>query len=287
MKNRPPKSRPPQNRPPKNYPDASRRYHDRVARQYDAMYEDSYWEFHDRLTWQSIKPHLPRDLAAKCCDLGCGTGKWGLKILKSGFETTFVDHSAAMIERTRGKLADFGPKAQRATLIVADIVDLSSLPEGHFDFIVAMGDPLSICSDPARAVREMHRICKPGGIVIATADNKLAALDHYLQNSDINGLESFVKTGKTHWLTPDEREQFELTTFTPAELEHLFHRANFEIKKLAGKTILPIRTFKQLLQSPQNYDRLLDLETTLAKDPTAAAKAAHLQITAQKPLPPA
>ena len=77
--------------------DASRRYHDRVARQYDSIYDDPYWEFHDRLTWQAIKPYLPRDAAAHCCDLGCGTGKWGMKLLKSGFATTFVDHSAAMI----------------------------------------------------------------------------------------------------------------------------------------------------------------------------------------------
>src|SRR5271170_7048025 len=106
--------------------DASRRYHDRVARQYDAIYDDPYWEFHDRLTWQSIKPHLPTDASAQCCDLGCGTGKWGLKLLKSGFSTTFVDHSPAMIERTRVKLEELGGRAARATLLVGDIVDLSA-----------------------------------------------------------------------------------------------------------------------------------------------------------------
>ena len=78
--------------------DRSRRYHDRVARQYDTIYEDSYWDFHDELTWRTVKPNLPRDLSAKCADLGCGTGKWGLKLLKSGFTTTFLDSSGAMIE---------------------------------------------------------------------------------------------------------------------------------------------------------------------------------------------
>jgi ubiquinone/menaquinone biosynthesis C-methylase UbiE len=58
--------------------DASRRYHDRVARQYDAIYDDSYWEFHDELTWRMIKPHLPREAHASCADLACGTGTWGL-----------------------------------------------------------------------------------------------------------------------------------------------------------------------------------------------------------------
>src|SRR5436305_8014950 len=131
-------------RPPR---DASRRYHDRVARQYDAIYDDPYWEFHDELTWRAIKPHLPRESHAPCADLGCGTGKWGLKLLKSGFAVTFVDHAAAMIEHTREKLKAIGPKAKRATLIVADIVQMPQVPSDAFQLVLAMGDPLSICSD--------------------------------------------------------------------------------------------------------------------------------------------
>ena len=41
--------------------DASRRYHDRVARQYDSIYEDPYWAFHDELTWRLVKPAFPRN----------------------------------------------------------------------------------------------------------------------------------------------------------------------------------------------------------------------------------
>src|SRR4051794_10302591 len=41
-------------RSPKPPRDASRRYHDRVARQYDSIYdEDPYWAFHDELTWRA------------------------------------------------------------------------------------------------------------------------------------------------------------------------------------------------------------------------------------------
>src|SRR4051794_17236627 len=156
--------------------DASRRYHDRVARQYDSIYDDPYWEFHDELTWRLIKPHLPREAHAPCADLGCGTGKWGLKLLKSGFAVTFVDHAAAMIEQTRAKVQTMGPRAVRATLLVADIVELSMIEGNTMALTVAMGDPLSICSDPAAAARQMFRITRPSGIVIASADNKFAAL---------------------------------------------------------------------------------------------------------------
>jgi ubiquinone/menaquinone biosynthesis C-methylase UbiE len=262
--------------------DASRRYHDRVARQYDAMYDDAYWHFHDELTWRLIKPHLPRDQSAACCDLGCGTGKWGFRLLKSGFPTTFVDNAAAMIEQVRGKL-ESNPRAKKATLLVADIVSMPHLPADTFGLTVAMGDPLSICSDPQSAANEMFRICRPGGTVVATADNKLAALDHYVERGNLDALEELIRSSRTHWLTADERERFELTTLTPHGLAKLFERSGFQVLSVIGKPVIPVRQNKILLERDNAIERLLRLEAELTKDPTSAARSAHLQITARKP----
>ena len=261
----------------------SRRYHDRVARQYDAIYDDPYWHFHDELTWRMVKPHLPRDVSAACADLGCGTGKWGMRLLKSGFTTTFVDNAAAMVEQARRKAEDLGAKAKKATFVVADIVDLSPLASETFALTVAMGDPLSICSDPQAAANEMLRISARGGVVIATADNKLAALDHFVERGNLDALEEFVRTGRTTWLTQDERERFELTTFTPASLRRLFERAGFDVVAVAGKPIVPVRQNKHLLTHPGAVERLVRMEEELSKDPAAAARAGHLQIVARRP----
>lgn len=266
---------------PKRSSNASRRYHDRVARQYDSIYDDDpFWAFHDELTWRLIKPHVPTDLSSACADLGCGTGKWGLRLLKSGFATTFLDSSAAMIEQVRAKLD--GPRAQRATLVVGDIVSMPQLISDAFGLILAMGDPLSICSDPNRATQEFSRICKPGGIVIATADNKLAAIDHFVERGSLDALEKFVQTGQTTWLTQDERERFELTTFTIASLRKTFERNGFEVLSVAGKTVVPARHNKRLFEAPNAIERLLQVEKELSKDSAAAARASHLQIVAKK-----
>jgi ubiquinone/menaquinone biosynthesis C-methylase UbiE len=264
--------------------DASRRYHDRVARQYDSIYDDPYWEFHDELTWRMIKPHLPRDAHAPCADLGCGTGKWGLKLLKSGYAVTFVDNAAAMIEQTRAKVQTMGPRASRATLLVADIIDLSAVESQSMLLCVAMGDPLSICSDAVAAVREMHRISRPGGVVIATADNKLAALDHFVERGNLDALEEFVRTGRTNWLTADQRERFELTTFTPATLRRAFESSGFEVLGVTGKPIVSVRQNKQLLQDSDAVERLLRIENELTKDPASAGRSGHLQIVARRGL---
>lgn len=262
--------------------DRSVKYHNRVAKQYDTIYDDAYWQLHDEVTWRFVKTHLPRDLSSRCLDLGCGTGKWGLKLLKSGFHTTFIDHSPAMIGQVREKLDELGSKSHKADALAADIVDMPMLPDAAFALTLAMGDPLSICSDPARAASEMHRTLAPGGVVIATADNRLAAVEHYLEQADLDGLEALLRTGKTRWLTSDAAERFELTTFTPSQLRRLFERAGFDVLSVIGKTILPIRKHRAILEDKAALRRLVELEIDLAKDESNAAIANHLQITARK-----
>ena len=148
--------------------------------------------------------------------------------------------------------------------------------------MTAMGDPISICTDPARAAREFYRITRPGGVVIATADNKLAALDHYVERGNLDALEEFVLTGRTHWLTADQRERFELTTFTPGSMRKLFEKSGFEVLAVEGKTLIPVRNNKRLLEGDRSVERLLRLEAELAKDPAAAARAGHLQVIARR-----
>lgn len=265
--------------------DKSVKYHNRVARQYDAMYEDAYWRFHDEVTWRAIKPHLPADANARCLDLGCGTGKWGFKLARSGYPVTFVDHAPAMIGEVRERLAAPGAKAKACEAVVADIVDMPDVPSGAFALILAMGDPLSICSDPARAAAEMLRCSAPGGVVIATADNRLAAAEAYLARGDLEGLERLLRTGRTRWVTGDEAEQFELHTFTPSGLRRVFERAGFEVLHIAGKTILPARAHRELLGKLEGeaFRELVQQEMELEKDPLNAARATHLQITARRP----
>ncbi|MFT3787860.1 MAG: methyltransferase domain-containing protein [Tepidisphaeraceae bacterium] len=262
--------------------DRSQKYHNRVANKYDAIYDDVYWDFHDEVTWRRVKPYLPRDGNARCLDLGCGTGKWGLKLLKSGFPTTFVDHAPAMVGKVQEKLADMGNKQSKASTLVADIIHMPDLPDDAFALTLAMGDPLSICTDPARAAREMFRCCAPGGVVIATADAKLAAIEFFFRQNKLDELEAFMRSGRTKWLTDNEAEQFELTMFTPGALRKLFARAGFEVISVIGKTILPIRENRDRLGDPETFRRLVRIEEELEADEDAAARASHLQITAKK-----
>ncbi len=87
---------------------AVQKYHDRVAGRYDASYEDAFWQLHDALTWDYLRPFLPADLSAPMLDLGCGTGKWALNLLRSGYRVACVDISGAMVAQAREKIEAAG-----------------------------------------------------------------------------------------------------------------------------------------------------------------------------------
>ncbi|MCH8250841.1 MAG: class I SAM-dependent methyltransferase [Planctomycetes bacterium] len=254
------------------------KYYDRVADRYDHSYDDSYWRWHDSLTWDYIKPYLPSDQSVPVLDLGCGTGKWGSKLIKSGFNVTFVDISARMLDQARAKIAEKGGES-KANYLKADLGDLSELPDGAFGLAVAMGDPIGCTESPIGAMKEIRRVLTVGGVLTATVDNQLAAIDFYLETAVPGELEEFLKTGKTHWLTKAKDEQFPIFTFTADRLCKLATRAGFEVVDLIGKTVLPMRHHRELLSDSRQRLRWTRIEQSLCRKPDAISRASHLHIT--------
>ncbi|MCK4659787.1 MAG: methyltransferase domain-containing protein [Phycisphaerae bacterium] len=251
-----------------------------MASRYDASYDDAYWQWHDSLTWDHIKPHLPPESHACVLDLGCGTGKWAARLLQAGYAVTCVDISGAMVEQARKKLGALAG-AERASFVQADLVDLSELPTDHFRLALALGDPIGCTSAPGRALKEIRKRLVDGGVLIATFDNRLSAVDYYLQQGDPRALEAFLRTGKTRWLTKDKEERFEIHTYTPLQVRKLLESVGFEIVGLIGKTVLPMRHHRALLDTSQRRRHWAKIEKSLCRDQAAIGRASHLQVVAR------
>jgi SAM-dependent methyltransferase len=257
------------------------RYHDRVAARYDHMYDDAFWAWHDTLTWDHLKGFLPTMQRAEVIDLGCGTGKWGLKLLHAGYRVTFVDISGAMVEQARRKVTEIH-REDRATFLAADLCDLHTVEAERYELAIAMGDPIGCSNSPPLAVKQIARLLRPGGVLVATFDNILAGLEHYLDQGRLDDLEEYLHTGKTRWLTRDKPEQFEIHTFSPLGARKLLAGAGLEVLDIVGKTVLPMRACRHLLEDPTVRRRLLKLEKQWWRDESAIGRCSHLQIAARK-----
>ncbi len=262
--------------------DPNESYHDRIAHRYDEIYKSRRWELYFELSWAGVKPHVPADLRAPIIDLGCGTGRYGLRLAKSGYAVTLSDLSRGMLDASRNKAVQMGVES-RVHFVKADVMDLSELPRDHYALAIAQGDPFSFAANPARAVKETWKVLRPGGVVVASLDATHAAMDHYVEKNDLDGLERLVKSGTMEWLANDESERFPVHTFTPEKLRALFEGAGFEVLDIFGKTVLPFKKLERIFEEDDSAaERILALEKKLCRIPSAMGRASHLQIAAKR-----
>ena len=95
-------------------------------------------------------------------ELGCGTGSmWRSTTLPEGCRLTLTDLSEGMLEEARANTAHLPGTAYR----LADAQDIP-FPENSFDAVIA-NMMLYHVPDIQRALREIRRVLKPGGVFYA------------------------------------------------------------------------------------------------------------------------
>lgn len=98
-------------------------------------------------------------------DVGCGVGATAIALARgTGSEVTAVDISPLMLERAHRNVA----RARLGGMVAVgfgDILDLK-FPDGSFDRVIA--EAVTMLVDRGRAARELFRVCRPGGLLLAT-----------------------------------------------------------------------------------------------------------------------
>ncbi len=99
-----------------------------------------------------------------------------------------------------------------------------------------------------------------------------------MSKGDPGLLQRFLRDGKTHWLTKDADERFPIHTFAPGDVVALVERSGFELLDMVGKTVLPMRHYRELLATPEARRTWARIERRLARNPAAIGRASHLQV---------
>ena len=133
-------------------------------------------------------------------DVGCGPGTITVDLAArvSPGEVVGVDASAAVLEIARSAATDAGVRIEFRT---ADAMDLP-FEDDSFD-VVHAHQVLQHLTDPVAALREMARVCRPGG-VIAVRDVDYATVTWFPANPELERwLELYSAVARANGAEPD------------------------------------------------------------------------------------
>lgn len=254
-------------------------YYKKTAADYDKEYESPFFkEIYDKITWRCIEPYLPQ--SGVVLDAGGGTGKWSIPIAKKGLNVVAFDISQDMLN-----VASTKAKEQRLEKNISFRQgDICSMPfaDNTFDFALAEGDPISYCSKPDLAVKELGRVLKPNCYVSAGVDSLYAILRRMLNQPEVD-------YDKFHRVHRDRRFfakdwGFDCWLFTPKDLRKLFTQHEFRLVKIVGKPVMFMSRpeTEAVFKDPTRIQRVLDIESEFCDEPSIVGYGGHLHIIAKK-----
>src|SRR5258708_10685642 len=117
-------------------------------------------------SWALVKRVFPA--GSLILDAGCGFGEWVHLLENGGYRGVGIDYSTELIRRLKGAYSG-------STWIEGDIRSIP-LHDESVDGIISWGVIEHDEAGPAAALREFHRLVKPGGSIIVTVPHDSEAV---------------------------------------------------------------------------------------------------------------
>jgi SAM-dependent methyltransferase len=151
----------------------------------------------------------PSRAVGRLLDVGCSNGAYLAAMREKGWDVEGVEFDGDAVEYAR--------HSRNLKVTQGEVEDaLGQLPANNFD-VVTMWHVLEHAFDPAAALKQIHRVLKPGGILMLEVPNYASPL---------------VSLFKRYWFPMDIPRH--LYQFTPATMKTMLTKAGFNRVQVKG-----------------------------------------------------
>ena len=142
-------------------PDAKALFYDTIADRFDEVSNRYDTTRRLEIVFDELLADVP--LAARSVlDVGCGSGWFSQRAAARGARLTSLDIGVRLLQRTRQR-CDTRPVAADACAL--------PFPDNAFDVVIS-SECIEHTLDPRQALRELHRVARPGGFIVMTVPNQ-------------------------------------------------------------------------------------------------------------------
>jgi ubiquinone/menaquinone biosynthesis C-methylase UbiE len=168
-------------------------------------------------------------------DVGAGTGNVAIQLALRGMSVTAIDISVGMLKQLRRKVKGSSPG--RIEVVELDAQSLVRWPEGAFDGANVLLAFFAM-EQPRRALKEVIRVVRPGGLVVITEAKRdfhlqplLDFVEHFLAAHSYRDefQEDWVRVKNANLVLDPGRREDRLSV---EEIEHDLAESGFVIKSL-------------------------------------------------------
>jgi 2-polyprenyl-6-hydroxyphenyl methylase/3-demethylubiquinone-9 3-methyltransferase len=142
--------------------DSKARFYDTIADDFDAL--SNQYDTRRRLEIVFDELLADVDLAGRSLlDVGCGSGQFSQWAAARGARVTSLDIGVRLLAEAR--------RRSRSRPVAADACRLP-FPSNAFDIVVS-SECIEHTTAPKEALREIHRVTRPGGLLVVTVPNQV------------------------------------------------------------------------------------------------------------------
>lgn len=158
----------------------------------DGRLDHSHGQVEYLTTMHYIKKYLKEE--GKILEVGAGTGRYSITLADMGYDVTSVELIEHNLQQLKSKIKE----THRIEAYEGNALDLSRFEDNTFELTLVLGPLYHLYSDKdcKTAIREAHRVTKPGGKVM------IAYLSHdsvimkwgFIENNILKGIEDKIVT---------------------------------------------------------------------------------------------